>query len=161
MKQEKETIVVKLWNYWKSIIDIIDNVIINIKTGIKNYWLWRKIIWLDKQWDHYYLLMILKFKLTLMEKYFRNSKITIDSEKNADDIKRCILLLERIIKDEYHKEAYKEFYEKHPRERIEDLASLTAPRPQPTPLLKVEELLESDLEELFTTIRREIRKWWD
>jgi len=170
MEQEKETILVKLNDFWKSIINIIDHIIDNIQTGIENYWKWRKIIWVDKQWDDHYILNILEFKLTLMEKYFRNSKITVDAEKNANDMKRCILLLERIIKNEYHEEAYKEFYEKYPRERIEDLASLTAPRPQPTPLQKIEltncalkenELLESDLEELFTIMRKEIKGWWD
>lgn len=170
MEQEKESKLYKINKYWKSIIDIIDHTLDNIKLGVKNYWRWRKIIWVDKQWDQGYLLTLLEFKLKLMEEYFRTSNITVDNDKNAVNIKRCVDLLKRINEDNYHEEAFKEYYEKYPIERISNLMDLTKQRPKPTAqqsidstncALKENELYEADLEELFTIIRREIRGWWD
>ena len=70
--------------------------------GIKNLWKWKKVIWNDRWYDSYFLFKLLKFKLENMEYKFRKDGMHLNNGKDADKMKICILLLDRIIKDEYH-----------------------------------------------------------
>ncbi len=45
----------------------INNFFRSIKYGIKNLITWFPIIWKDRDWDHWYLYKILRFKLIQME----------------------------------------------------------------------------------------------
>lgn len=117
----------------------------SIKPGVKNLIKWFPVIWKDRWWDHSYLYSILRYKLSLMEEGFRTSGISVNSEKDARNIKICILLLDRLIKDDYsndYKKAkklgkIKEFWEHE------------------------EMLINQDLDLLFKTMRKQIRSWWD
>jgi len=80
--------------------------------GIKNLWKWKSIIWNDRWWDSYFLFKILKFKLEQMEENFRERGIHVSAEKEADKMKICVLLLDRLIKDEYDENVFKHHYEK-------------------------------------------------
>jgi hypothetical protein len=77
----------------------------NIVVGLKNLWLWLPIIWNDRQWDHHFFYLLLKHKLELMEDYFRHSAITLDSKKDANKIRLCIFLVNRILEDNYYERA--------------------------------------------------------
>lgn len=88
---------------------------IHIKNGIKNMWNWRTIIWKDRDFDQYYLYEILHKKLKNMEDFFYSKDTHImDAEKYANQIKECRILVDRIINDAFHDEAFKEYYEKYP-----------------------------------------------
>ena len=77
-------------------------------TGIKNLWLWKKVIWNDRWWDYIYLLKLIKFKLELMEKHFKNDSFGVDACKLTDKMRICILLLDRLIHNEY--DVYKNYF---------------------------------------------------
>ena len=81
----------------------------NIKTGIKNLIIWLPIIWKDRWWDYTFLYEILRFKLILMEKKFRNYGIHKFADRDADNIKRCIMILNRILDDNYYENFIKIF----------------------------------------------------
>ena len=80
--------------------------------GLKNYWKWRKIIYNDSWWDSHFLFDIMRFKIEQMETGFRNHGWGVMSEKDADKMKICKLLLDRIIKDDYYDNVFKYHYEK-------------------------------------------------
>ena len=84
----------------------------NTKQGIKNLFIWFRIIWNDRWWDHHYLYDILRFKLGLMEKSFRKYGHYVGSEKDAYNMKACCDILDRLIADDYHDDAFKEHDEK-------------------------------------------------
>lgn len=87
----------------------------HIKNGIKSIWDWRTIIWKDRDFDYFYFYEILCKKLKNMEDFFYSKHTNIvDAEKYAEQIKECRILVERIINDAFHDEAFKEYYEKYP-----------------------------------------------
>ena len=62
---------------------------------------WIPVLWKDNDWDYEYLLRIIKFKLECMREYHRNYGHTKDHNKIADEIHKCVLVLNRIIEDDY------------------------------------------------------------
>jgi hypothetical protein len=170
MEEEKEPWLVEaIVKFWNQNVKFVENLVWNIETGIKNYYKWRKIIWLDHQWDYSYLLNMLKFKLELMEKYFRLNGVSVDGPEDSKKIKRCVELLDRLIKDNYHDIAY-ELYNKKYREDVEDFLNSRKFNTPMTPEQKIdfnnaaqteEDLIKSDYEELFSIMNKEIRRWWD
>jgi len=80
--------------------------------GIKNLFKYFKVIWNDRWYDSHFIFKLLKFKLELMEKNFRKNGIHLYAEKDADKMKLCILLLDRLIKDEYTENAFRYHNEK-------------------------------------------------
>ena len=73
----------------------------DIRYGIKNLFLWFKIIWFDRNWDYVYLLIILERKLDYMEKYQRDYGISADYMNLAKQLMVCKNLCRRIREDTY------------------------------------------------------------
>jgi hypothetical protein len=73
----------------------------DIRLGLRNLKLWFPLIWKDRQWDHYYLFKMLRMKLKLMEQFFRENAMHLGAEKDAKGMKVCVLLLDRLIEDNY------------------------------------------------------------
>lgn len=152
------------------------------KTGIKNLIIWLPVIWKDRWWDPWFFYVVLHKKLSLMEKNIRQYGNHVGSEKDADKIKRCIYILNRLIKDEYHEIASKNYYKKWGESEFEFIDTddpeyselkITYPfvkteadekrqKYELTQLVKKEEdLINQDLEILFELLRKNIRSWWD
>jgi hypothetical protein len=53
----------------------------SLKQGLINLWKWRKVIFKDRYFDHYYLYEILEFKLTQMADNFEKNHILENSPK--------------------------------------------------------------------------------
>ena len=68
----------------------------SFKSGVKNLWKWKKIIWEDRWWDYGFLHTMLHFKLQKMEEGFRHNSWGCGSEDLADELKRLINILEEI-----------------------------------------------------------------
>lgn len=150
-------------------VAFVDTLVCNIKTGVENCYHWIKIIWIDKQWDDYFFLKIMRLKLTLMEKYFRYHGMSTESVNDADKMKRCIVLLDRILNDNYSEDAFIEYNRKYKINTDDfDLASITKPITDPTQqadfksAIQIEtDMKENDFNELFKIIRENIQSWWD
>jgi len=85
---------------------------ISIIESIKQIFHWIPIIWKDKDWDHYFLYEILRFKLSNMEKYLIKHGHSTNAEKDADRIKICVNLLKRLMDDNYYDMVFKKHNEK-------------------------------------------------
>ena len=148
----------------------------DIKNGVRNLFLWFPIIWNDRWWDHYYLYTILRFKLGLMEEAFREDGHYVGAEKDADNMKDCCTVLDRLIADEYIEEAYKEYEKKWGRidmkvgsdgkldfrSNVKTDEDKFIAHKEFLDCCKVEYQLEdNDIKELFKIIARNVRKWWD
>ena len=70
------------------------NILSEIKSGFKNLFTWLPIIWRDRNWDYWFLLRIILFKLKLMEKCLKR-------EQESRKLHICVLLLQRLVEDEY------------------------------------------------------------
>ena len=89
----------------------------NIKRIIE----WIPILYNNFDWDYYYLLKIISFKLKLMEKHFREDGVTMSAEKHANEMKSMIEICDRLIEDNYTEIPYEIAESKHDKD-IEDFS---------------------------------------
>jgi len=155
----------------------------DFKIGIKNLITWFPIVWKDRQWDHQFIYSVLRHKLHLTEQFIRNYGIHVNHIEDSDKIKKCVLLLDRLIKDEYHESVNKYYYERwgEPEMVFEDseeypgykTMDLKYPNVKSQKDEKLntkqfkrnceseQKLKEQDLDMLFQTMRKHIQTWWD
>ena len=149
----------------------------NLITGIKNIIKWFSVIWQDRNWDYTYLHILLLHKLRNMETFFRNDAYCMDANNRADDIKYAIELLQRIIDDNYTKEALEPFYDLYP---DYEFKFKTEPCPNNPGLRRLidkdtekqkellkkcyenrEKLRRDDINEFYRFLSDHIEEWWD
>lgn len=147
---------------------------------IKNIIRWVPVLWKDRDFDHVYLLIILRQKLKHMEEFFRSEyAYKINSKRDANNIHKCILLLNRLIEDEYT--AFDTYYKKwgEIEFRFEDVdnelsqlfidienVKTKEDKERETKEFRKccqheEDLRNQDLSYLFKIMRKHIRTWWD
>ena len=86
----------------------------SLKTGIHNLIKYFPTIYNDRDWDHYYIYSIWYKKFDNMEKFFNSDDSwTAKSEEVAEQIHEIKLLCEKLMKDDYLKEALKPYEEKY------------------------------------------------
>lgn len=96
------------------LIGNIWNEIKNLPYNIKNIIRWIPVLWNNFDWDSEYLLDIMRFKLSRMEKYFRNDAIIADNEEIAKKISSAIYFIDKLCDGVYEDEAYKKYYDEYP-----------------------------------------------
>jgi len=155
----------------------------DFKTGIKNLIKWFPIIWKDRQWDRQFIYAILRHKLHLTEQFIRHNGIHVHHIKDADKIKKCVLLLDRLIKDKYHENIYQNYYKKwgnpemfwedydeDPEYKTLDIKYPNVKTEEDDKLqekqfkmkMKTEQQMkQQDLNMLFELLRKHIQTWWD
>lgn len=82
----------------------ITTVYYGTKLGIQNLKYWFPVIWGDREWDECFIYMILLHKLQKIEHYRNTSKgywPGADDDKINKDLHIMILLIQRILKDDY------------------------------------------------------------
>ena len=151
-----------------------------ILTGIKNLWRWKGVIWNDRQYDQLFLFKTLKKKIDLMIDEFEQVNYYVGAEKDIKNMRICSLLLDRIIKDEYGENVFKNHDRKwgeiqlSVEEEDDDFSKLNVYREGAnTPELKEKEgkqfsrlirqeehLKRQDINYLFTLLKKYIRNWW-
>lgn len=152
----------------------------DIIEGIKNLWKWLPIVWKDRNWDQYYLYELLHFKLQNMERLHRNYSYSLYADRTADQLKVCKLLLDRLIKDEYYENTFRNHDKKwgRPKIRYEPVGDrykkLVMYRKNVTEENEEQErkeflrlcehehmLRKQDIEYLFKLMTKHIGRWWD
>jgi hypothetical protein len=76
----------------------------NFKVGVKNLWYWLPVIWKDRNWDHRYILEILKHKLESQGKYIGKYGIHLNNWKNERDMMICARLIDKVSEGFYQME---------------------------------------------------------
>lgn len=163
------------------IVNKLETTWYNIKYGLVNIIKWMPIVWNDRDWDHYYLLKILEFKLLKMEKLFRKYGNHMSSDKQARQLKKCSEIFKRLYKDEYQEESFMMHDKKWGdlnvefKEVSEDLSEIIFRRKNAlTKKDKINEKHESkicikkgyekqmtDLKDGFRIMQDNILSWWD
>ena len=95
---------------------------------------WAPVIAQDHDWDHAYLFEILRFKLSRMERCLRNG-CHMHRERDAEQIRLCVLLLDRLIADDYW--------------NVQPDGNLS------------NKMREQDKDLLFHTMKQHVFGWWD
>jgi len=154
------------------------NIYRYLKYGIKNLIYWFPIIWYDRNFDHYYLSIILKHKLKDMAKFYNSPHAWgEDAPKLAEQMETCVTILDRIIEDDYNREGYDVHDEKWG-ELIFDrgtegqiLLKRTKRITEEEEEIEQKEYSEvyekeikdrdNDIENLFKIIKENLLCWWD
>lgn len=151
-------------------------------TGIRNLIKWSKLIWCDHQWDDCYIFEMLRFKLVVMEKFYSSDNaMSANAKKVARKIHICILLIDRILLNDYptpfderNEPSFRRFQEAFERSLHSEtdengLIHLTRDYDD-TPLERQifkwkteheDNLLKQDINYLFNFMAKHIRGWWD
>ncbi|MGD2073276.1 MAG: hypothetical protein PVG65_07315 [Candidatus Thorarchaeota archaeon] len=155
----------------------------NLTCGIKNLITWFSIIWNDRWWDWTFILVILRKKLILTEKSFRKYGHHLHVNKDAELMKKCILIINRILENKYHDIAFKKYDNKwgkpeliwHESKEADEYSNLEIKYKN----VKNEEdekerakdrsraskhenmLKKQDLHMLFNILKKHIDSWWD
>lgn len=132
----------------------------NLISSIKNLITWFPVVWKDRQWDHIFLLTILRKKLSLMEKFFREKCNHVNSERDADNIKFAILLLNRIMEDDYSS-VFKPYEVKYGEISFKSFSSEKEKELFHKCMEHEVYLRNQDLDVLFSHLRKHILEWWD
>lgn len=128
--------------------------------GIPNLFIWFKVIWKDRDWDNYHIYVLLCFKLNRMAKSFEKYDIHVDAEKKVQQLKLCVLLLERLIADEYAEAEWDKAID-YKNWKIGEVLTEEDKRLLKIAQIKEDYMRNQDLDLLFSSLRKYIEGWWD
>lgn len=175
-------------NFFRDTIDEIQKIIIwfpdtyrDIKYGIQNLIKWLPVIWRDRHWDHTYIYNILKKKLEMQSHSIRKYGNHLSSDRDADNMMKCVYALNRLTNDIHGDMAFKRHYEiwGHPNFRFETIDGEWSELHIDYPNVVNENdkkkerkhfslccthedmLKKQDVDYLFNMIRKHITSWWD
>ena len=110
---------------------------------VYNLYRWFPIIWKDRDWDHYYILEILKHKLIFMSKNIRENGNHVSAEYDANKMMLCVRLIDKIQNERYMEDLINK-----DKLTIDDLNRGIAKQNKARKLL-------------FKSLEQNIERWWD
>jgi len=146
---------------------------------IRNIIRWLPVIWKDRDDDEHYIFLILRQKLLHVEKYLRVANF-VGNQREADKVHFAVMLLDRIIAQNYHEIAYRQHrmkwgepqpdfvhkdgmiylavtYPNALTEQEQKQAQTEASR-----CAELERFLEKqDIETLFRHLSKHVQGWWE
>ena len=78
-----------------------------IKYGVKNLYKWFWVIWKDRDWDHYYILQVLKFKLEKQADHLAENGFHNNAQRDAELMMTCVQLIDKLQNEYYYDELCK------------------------------------------------------
>jgi len=119
-----------------------------IKNGLKSLWYWFPVIWQDRDFDYFFTLHVLRHSLKKLERGMYRRKNT--KKTNLKELRIAILLLDRIIYDDYTSVCGKLD------EPCESIFGLDC-----TDYSNWRKIEESDWAYLWPLLQKYMRVWWD
>lgn len=129
--------------------------------GIKNLIKWAPIIWKDRDWDYGFLLTIMIFKMTNLEKEISKADRHIDTQKDMKSLRICIELLKRIQEDNYYGKELEELYKDVDWTDLNKNRSPEWEKKAAILCKKTQRAYKEDADMLFKLFRKNFNKWWD
>ena len=65
-------------------------------TGIKNICKWLPIVWRDRDWDHFYIFQVLKFKIEKQAKYLSDKDRHMNAKRDAEIMMTVVRLIDKV-----------------------------------------------------------------
>jgi hypothetical protein len=114
------------------------------REGITNLYRWRKVIYRDKDFDHWYIYEILKTKLQFQAEHIRKNGIHESANEDVAKIRECIELLDK-VQNEYY---------------IDEFLRSKADWDQDSSEQAIQKH-DNARKELFKLLEENIEDWWD
>lgn len=137
--------------------------------GIRNLFVWFKIVWKDRDWDDYFIYYLLRFKLNKMQKAFDKYSLHVSKERKVKQIKTVVALLDRLIENDYACVEYEKFNDvRYGGTKENRIFNWTENQPftdEQTRLLDIASdkeyyMRRQDREMLFDILKKHIEEWW-
>ncbi len=116
----------------------------DFKTGICNLISYTSLLFKDRDYDYEFFLVLLKKKLERMKWEFENCIFVEDQDKMAAQVSECVVLIDKILADEYFEELEKNNKQENRRDLIFESVYLR----------------QRDVNELFRIISYNVLSWW-
>jgi len=81
----------------------------NVKYYLINIIKWSPILWKDRDWDDYYIMDTLRFKIENTAKYIRKNKRYIGYERDVERMNLVVRLIDK-FQDEFYNCEYQDYY---------------------------------------------------
>jgi hypothetical protein len=108
------------WKLYRWFIQDAKYIHKTIYKGLTNLIRWAPIIYRDRNWDSSYIFILLEYKLKLQAKCIAQKNKFLDSQRDAEIIRTCVRLMEKVREDYYQME-YTDYHKtKYWFEDIED-----------------------------------------
>ena len=130
--------------------------------GLQNLFTWFRVIWKDRDWDHYWIYYILRFKLSRMVKSFEKYDIHVGNERHIKQMKTCVWLLDRLIGNDYADKEWEEAIQTDETGLYNWGRSLTEIELKSLNVAQYKEyyMRTQDKEMLFDILKKYIEEWW-
>src|SRR6056297_786579 len=139
---------------------IMDILYRNPKRFILNIITYRKFLWKNNWFDHYYIFFMLSEKLKNDVRMYKKYSYHAHPEKIINSMELCIMILNRIINDDYLQNALM-FYEKQYPDWYTDLRDIPYDRWFRRCAEQEERQRKQDVGYLFGVMSKHVRSWWD
>ena len=132
-----------------------------LKRFFRNLWDFRRFLWNNDWWDSYHILYMLREKLKVDVKYYKKYHMNAHPEPIINSMELCIMLLNRIIKDDYLMNALRPYNKKYPNWLFKGVMNI----PNPKWFKRCGDIAhrqeKQDIEYLFSHMNKYIKIWWD
>jgi hypothetical protein len=139
--------------------------------SLYNLWRWFPIIWNDRDWDHYFIFEMLKFKLKNMSNSFEHNDWYVGNERDVERMRTCVKLIELIQSDYYETEVHdhknvEEYLAKYKNVTLKVLTNkkyqIFSNKNRNTVAMNVGLYKHQQAKKvLFTILERYIENWWE
>lgn len=131
------------------------------KNFIHNLWAYRKFLWTDRWYDDHYLYFMMREKLRHDRGMYKKYSLNLHSQDQINSMKRCILVLDRIINDNYFDNALY-FYEKEHPDWYGDITRDIPDRKWFRRCSdKASKQRQQDIDYLWSLVGKYSKSWWD
>jgi hypothetical protein len=72
--------------------------------GVKNLCKWLPIVWKDRDWDHFYIFQVLKFKIEKQAKYLSDKDRHTSAKRDAEIMMTVVRLIDKVQDETYNME---------------------------------------------------------
>ena len=117
------------------------------------------IIWQDRDWDYAYVLYILQHKLRRMHKRWDSSPRYVGGHKDKLNMRQCLIILNRIIKDDYISRECDIAY--IPDVELNKVWDKKWGKKFHSAADRAREKEKADWDSLWIILSKELGKWWD
>lgn len=83
----------------------------SVKFGVANLISWLPVIWNDRNWDYWFIYVIIRKKLDNTRQSLKKYHNHVHWERDYDNISKVVFALDRLIKNNYSDMVYKELEE--------------------------------------------------
>jgi len=140
---------------WKSSVDLMYYKPINFLTNVRLY---KSFLWNNAWYDHYFIFDMLKLKLKIDSKMYKERGMALESENLAKEMEYCVGILERICEDDYDSICSNDI-------PLDDIINGVRNDKNKDKFLEcmkqAEEARNNDIKKLFEYMSKYILKWWD